>query len=51
MTEPTAATLARLEAERTVPIERYQEDGCDTRVDYLRGLAEDEGLGLFESPQ
>lgn len=31
---------ARLDAERTIPLSRYQEDGWESRSEYLRGLAE-----------
>lgn len=34
----------RLEAEREIPLSRYQEDGYDNRVSYLRGLAGNYGL-------
>lgn len=38
------ATILRLNAERTIPLERYQEDGHPDRFGYLRDLAEDHGV-------
>ncbi|HEX9955506.1 MAG TPA: hypothetical protein VGB48_09885 [Allosphingosinicella sp.] len=37
---------ACLEAERTIALERYQVDGFECRVDYLRDLAEQHDLRL-----
>lgn len=38
----------RLERERTIDLDRYREDGCNSRVEYLEGLAENEGLELSD---
>ena len=40
------ATILRINAERTVPIERYEEDGAFDRFGYLRDLAETHGADL-----
>lgn len=34
----------RIEADRTVHLDRYAEDGYDNRYDYLMGLADDYGV-------
>lgn len=38
------ATVLRLNAERTIPLERYQDDGAIDRFGYLFGLAQDNGV-------
>ena len=43
---PNLSTRARLEADRSIPLERYQQDGYDNRYDYLVGLADDYGVDL-----
>lgn len=45
-TKAQASEFVRLGRERTIPIERYQEDGCDSREEYLRGIADQYGLQL-----
>ncbi len=40
------ATILRINAERTVPIERYEADGAFDRFGYLRELSEDHGADL-----
>lgn len=42
------ATILRLNAERTIPIERYEADGFFDRFGYLRDLAEEHGLDFDE---
>lgn len=42
------ATEKRLEAERTIKLGRYRDDGFESRVDYLRSLAEDHDLELSD---
>ena len=37
-------TVLRLNAERTISLERYQEDGVPDRFGYLEALAEDHGV-------
>ena len=34
----------RINAERTIPLARYQEDGADSRYEYLTDLADNEGV-------
>ena len=38
------ATVERLNRERTIPLERYQEDGAIDRFGYLESLADDHGV-------
>lgn len=38
------ATIERLNAERTIPLARYQADGAIDRFGYLEDLAEDHGV-------
>lgn len=38
------ATVERLNCERTIPLERYQEDGAIDRFGYLESLADDHGV-------
>lgn len=45
-TKAQARALERLERERTIPLERYQEDGCESREEYLRDIADQYGLSL-----
>jgi hypothetical protein len=33
-------------AQRTIPLDRYKEEGCDDRAEYLEGLAEENGVAL-----
>jgi hypothetical protein len=40
------ATVLRVNAARTVPIARYEEDGAFDRYGYLRDLAADHGADL-----
>jgi hypothetical protein len=40
------ATILRINAARTVRIERYEEDGAFDRFGYLRDLAENTGVEL-----
>ena len=44
MTAIPRATIDALNAERTIPLERYQEDGCESRFEYLESLAEENGV-------
>ena len=37
------ATVLRLNAERTIDLERYEEDGAFDRYGYLRDLADNHG--------
>jgi hypothetical protein len=41
-------TEERLNAERNIPLDRYREEGCDSRYEYLCGLAENVGVGIRE---
>lgn len=36
----------RLDAERTIHLSRYQEDGCESRTEYLEQLADENLLTL-----
>lgn len=36
----------RINAARTIPLARYQEDGADSRYEYLTDLADNEGVPL-----
>ena len=38
------ATVERLNRERTIPLERYQDDGAIDRFGYLECLADDHGV-------
>lgn len=38
------ATIERLNRDRTIPLERYQEDGAIDRFGYLEDLAADHGV-------
>ena len=38
------ATVERLNRERTIPLDRYQEDGAIDRFGYLESLAGDHGV-------
>lgn len=40
------ATIERLNRERTIPLERYQEDGAIDRFGYLETLALDHGVSF-----
>jgi len=40
----TDKIIARINAERTIPLARYEEDGCDSRYEYLVDLADNEGV-------
>ena len=40
------ATIERLNAERTIPLDRYREDGAIDRFGYLEDLAADHGVGF-----
>lgn len=42
----TAAIVARLDAERTIDLEVYADHGCESRSDWLLGLAEDHGVPI-----
>jgi len=44
----TEAGRTRVNNERTIPLERYQEDGCEDRAEYMEMLAEDHGISLRE---
>jgi hypothetical protein len=44
--EVSLATILRVNAARTVPIARYEEDGAFDRYSYLRDLAENYGFDL-----
>ena len=44
--EVPLATILRVNAARTVPIVRYEEDGAFDRYGYLRNLAENYGIDL-----
>lgn len=39
-------TVERLNRARTIPIERYEEDGCFDRFGYLSSLADEHGIDL-----
>jgi len=39
-------TVLRLNEARTVPLERYEEDGCFDRYGYIVALADDWGIDL-----
>ena len=39
-------TPDRINAARTISLARYQEDGYDTRLEYLHGLADEHGLNV-----
>ena len=45
-TKTQARALERLERERSIPLERYQEDGCESREEYLRDIADQYGISL-----
>lgn len=45
-TDTPLATILRLNAERVIPIERYEEDGAFDRFGYLRDLSEQHGVEL-----
>jgi hypothetical protein len=36
----TDKIIARINAERTIPLARYEEDGCDSRYEYLVDIAD-----------
>jgi hypothetical protein len=38
------ATVERLNRDRTIPLERYQDDGAIDRFGYLESLADDHGV-------
>ena len=38
------ATVERLNRDRTIPLDRYQEDGAIDRFGYLESLADDHGV-------
>lgn len=40
------ATVLRVNRERTIPIERYEEDGCFDRFKYLQGIADENNVPL-----
>jgi hypothetical protein len=40
------ADILRINAEATIDVERYQEDGCADRYAYLRDLAENHGVSI-----
>lgn len=44
--EIDAETIARVEAERTIDLSRYQEEGAESRVDYFVNLYEHYGSDL-----
>lgn len=47
MTSKTLAReLQRLEGERTIPLSRYEEDGFESRAEYLADVADEYGLSL-----
>lgn len=46
--ERRQAAIARINAERTIPLERYQEDGCESRFDYFKGLADNTGCKVSD---
>jgi hypothetical protein len=48
MTQFTEAGRTRINNERTIPLERYQEDGCEDRAQYLESLCEEYEVGLRE---
>lgn len=41
-------TIEKIERERTIPLARYHEDGCDGRYDYLCDLAAQYDLPVDE---
>ncbi|GMN04456.1 hypothetical protein [Erythrobacter sp. MTPC3] len=40
------ATILRVNAARTIPLERYEDEGNFDRIGYLRDLADDHGADL-----
>lgn len=36
----------RINAERTIPLDRYRDEGADSRYEYLTDLADNEGVPL-----
>lgn len=44
----TLNTILRLNAARTIPLSRYEAEGCFDRFGYLRGLAEENGARLAD---
>lgn len=46
MAKYTAHGRAKVNAERTIPLERYTEDGHEDRASYLEGLSEEHGQPL-----
>lgn len=42
------AEILRINAASTIPVERYQEEGCADRYAYLRGLAESHELEISQ---
>jgi hypothetical protein len=43
---PTPRLIARIDGERTVPLPVYQDEGCESRFDWLKHLAEENGVPL-----
>ena len=41
-------TVLRLNAARTIPLSRYEEEGCFDRFGYLQGLADESGMRLAD---
>lgn len=39
-------SIERINRERTIPLERYQEEGAESRYEYLTDLAENAGVDL-----
>jgi hypothetical protein len=44
MTKPD--TIRRINAERTIPLDRYRDEGADSRYEYLVDLADFNGIPL-----
>jgi hypothetical protein len=40
--------IARLNRERTIPLSRYEEEGCIDRFGYLKSLADEHGVAFDE---
>lgn len=43
-----SATIDRINAERTIPLERYLEESFNSRFEYLENLAENSSLSIHD---
>ena len=48
MTKFTEEGRTRINNERTIPLDRYKEDGCEDRAEYLENLVIEHGISLRE---